>query len=518
MPSSTTIVERDVAIPLRDGTILRADVWRSAAGGPSPVLLQRTPYGKGDSFVAIHHAGLEPLRAIDAGFAVVVCDVRGRHGSDGTFVPFVHEAADGADVIAWVADQPFCDGSVCTYGASYPGAAQLLAATRTPPALRAIAPSQAPSTFHDNWTYRGGVLQQGFVDLWLTELGEPVPAHQDWLAHPDDDAYWRATAIRARYAAIDVPALHIGGWHDIFLRGTLENHAGLRAGAATRRARDGQRLLVGPWAHANPTAWVGERDYGSDASQMALDLTGRHVAFFAAALADRLDAIPPVEVFVMGPDRWRTEDQWPPARSRSQRLYLREDAALRPDAPSADERPDHFAYDPADPVPTVGGNTHLPGGLANANAGSRDQRAVEARADVLVYTSAPLTEDLELLGPITASVWAASTAPETDWTVRLTQVDAEGRSMSVTDGILRSRYREGLDRPSATAPGQPARYEIDLGATATVVPAGSRLRAQVSSSDAPRYARHPLAAHQTIFHDPRRPSFLDLSVAEGALC
>jgi predicted acyl esterase len=512
MPPSTTIVERDVAIPLRDGTVLRADVWRSAADDARPVLLQRTPYGKGDSFVAIHHAGLEPLRAIDAGFTVVICDVRGRNASDGAFTPFVHEAADGADVIAWIAAQPFCDGRVCTYGASYPGAAQLLAATQTPPALRAIAPSEAPSTFHDNWTYRGGVLQQGFVDLWLTELAEPVPAHEEWLAHPDDDAYWRATAVRERYAAIDVPALHIGGWHDIFLRGTLENHAGL---SATGRAP--QRLLIGPWSHANPTAWVGERDYGPEASQMALDLTRRHLDFFAAALTDRLDEVPPVEVFVMGSNRWRTEDQWPPARSRTQRLHLREDATLTRTAPHADEEPDRFPYDPADPVPTVGGSTHLPGGIANANAGSREQSAVEARADVLVYTSAPLTDHLELLGPITASLWAATSAPETDWTVRLTQVDPDGRSLTVTDGILRSRYRMGLDRPTSTAPGEPARYEIDLGATATLVPAGSRLRVQVSSSDFPRYARHPLAAHQTVFHDPRRPSFLDLSVAQGAL-
>lgn len=498
MPAIPTIVDRDVAVPMGDGTILRADVWRPVDGPPVPALLQRTPYGKGDSLVAIHHAGLEPLRAVAAGFAVVIADVRGRFASAGRFTPFVNEAADGADTIAWLAAQPFCDGRVCTYGASYPGAVQLLAATQAPPALRAIAPSEAPSTFYENWTYRGGVLQRGFVDLWVDELAETVP-YAEWLDHPLDDAYWRATAVREAYAAIDVPALHIGGWHDIFLRGTLENHAGL-----TRAGRASQHLLIGPWAHANPTSIVGDRDFGPAASQMALDLTERHLRFFAAALDDALDAIPPVEIFVMGPDRWRTEDAWPPRRARSERLYLHADGGLSAAAPTGREAADAFTYDPADPVPTVGGNTHLPGGSVNVNAGPRDQRAVEARADVVVYTSAALPADLEITGPLSATLFASTSARDTDWTVRLTQVHPDGRSLSVADGILR-------------AAAEPERHEIDLGATATVVPAGSRLRVLVSSSDAPRYARHPEPARQTLFHDAQRPSSLTLSIVEGAL-
>jgi putative CocE/NonD family hydrolase len=356
-------VERNVAVPMRDGTVLRADVWRPVGEGRHPTLLQRLPYDKSSSFITVHQAGLEPLRAVGAGFAVVVQDVRGSYESDGGFEPFAHEAEDGADTIAWIAEQPFSDGQVCMYGASYVGATQLLAATEAPPALRAIVPNITGSEYYEGWTYQGGVLQLGFTAWWSLGFGadtllrrraagaevaeleaalvrlladpwtvyerlplddhpllrELTPAFFDWLAHPERDAYWRATAISERYGAIAVPALHIGGWSDIFVDGTLRNYVGLRDGAATQAAREGQRLLVGPWAHGNAHEMVGDLSFGPEASQLALDMTAIQLDFFARVLAGRPFETPPVRIFVMGANRWRDEDAWPIARKRRAR-------------------------------------------------------------------------------------------------------------------------------------------------------------------------------------------------------
>ena len=221
-----------------------------------------------------------------------------------------------------------------------------------------------------------------------------VPAYRDWLSRPERDAKWRATAISERYGSIDVPALHIGGWSDIFLEGTIRNYVGLRAGAATEAAREGQRLVIGPWAHGNPHEVVGELDHGPAASQLAVDMTSLHLAFFEAVLRGESPPGPPVRIFTMGANAWRDEDEWPIARTRVQRLYLRGggrangaagDGGLSAASPG-DEPPDHYVYNPRDPVPTVGGCTLLPSPLIGVRSGPRDQRAIEARGDVLVYT------------------------------------------------------------------------------------------------------------------------------------
>lgn len=581
----TAVVERDVPVPMRDGTVLRADVWRPAGPGRFPVLLQRLPYDKSGSLTSQHYAGLEPLRAVGAGYAVVIEDTRGRFASGGTFRPFDQETADGADTVAWAAAQPFCDGRVGMYGASYFGATQLLAAVGRPAALRAIAPHLTAAEYYDGWSYQGGAFQLGFALLWaLTSLapeelrrraragedtaalesalrelfadpwsayrrlpltdqpaiGALVPAYREWLAHPERDAYWRATAIDDRYDQIAVPALHIGGWYDIFLAGTLRNYAELRKRAAGARARAGQRLIVGPWAHAVPHDTVGEVTFGLDASQAALDLTAAHLRWFDAALADGpLDDEPRVRLFVMGVNRWRDEDGWPLARARSVPLYLRSggranslrgDGVLSFEPPAADEPPDAFLYDPRRPVPTVGGSTFLPGLLTGLHAGPRDQRGVEERDDVLVYTTAPLPEDLEVTGPLRLVLHAASSAVDTDWTAKLVDVHPSGRALNLADGILRARYRQGLDAPAPLEPGRPYAFGVDLVATSNVFRAGHRIRVEVTSSNFPRFDRNPntggavaaareselVPALQRVFHDAARPSHLVLPIVPAA--
>jgi putative CocE/NonD family hydrolase len=570
------IVERDVWIPMRDGVRLQADVWRPAAEGAYPILLQRTPYNRADSFAVVYNAGIEPLRAVSEGFVVVIQDTRGRFGSEGVFVPFVTEADDGYDTIEWLAAQPYSNGRVGMYGASYYAATQLLAATSNPPALRAIAPQQTASDYHDDWVYRGGAMQLGFALYWALglagaaaqrrhEAGEDVdalvdaiqelgndpwsafrarplngldvliallPAWNDWLTHPRRDEFWRAISIAERFDTIDVPALHMGGWFDLFLPGTLANHAGLHSRADAAE----QRLIIGPWAHAVAHDALGEVEYGGAASLAALDLTRIHLDWFSGFLKPGAtpNVSPPVRVFVMGANEWRNETAWPPERARTQRLYLGTGTQADGDAvgtlgvaPQTDDlSPSSFSFDPADPVPTVGGATLLPGMYVGLHAGQRDQRAVEERADVLCYTTAPLADDLEICGPVAVALWAATDALDTDWTAKLVDVYPDGHSLNICDGIIRARYARGTDHEELATPGVPTEFRIDLGATAIVIPAGHRLRLDVSSSNFPRFDANPnhggdiasatsddiVVAHQQVFHGATHPSYLELSV------
>jgi putative CocE/NonD family hydrolase len=568
MAHKTLTVQLDVAVPLPDGTTLRADVYRSAGTGPTPALLVRTPYGKRDGFAAVVSFGIDPIALAGAGYAVVVQDVRGAFASAGQFRQYHDEAADGAASIAWLVDQEWCDGSVGMVGVSYFGATQLLAATQVPNGLKAISPSLTGSDCYDGWTYQGGALQLGFTLHWacalalvealrrqshgadvssqreqlegllsdpwtaynrlpLIDLPQSLPLlsnYGEWLAHPDRDDFWRANSVRDRYSAITVPALHIAGWNDIFLGGSLENYVGLRAGAGSAAARDGQRLIVGPWSHTPPVETVGDVWFGTAASPPAADVVARQQAFFASHLlgASR-DESAPVRLFVMGPNRWRDEDDWPLSRANLRRLYLREQRKLSFEPPG-DEPADEFLYDPADPVPTLGGNTLMPGG--GLFTGPRDRRSVQSRPDVLVFRSDPLTQDVEVTGPVEARLHVATSARDTDFTVALTDVHPDGRILGITDGILRMRYREGHDTQVLGVPGETYDVTVDLVATSFVFGAGHRIGIEVSSSNFPRYDRNPnhggnlasaterdfVVARQSVFHDSRRQSYVALPV------
>lgn len=576
------VVQKNIPVPMRDGVALATDLYRPAAGGPSPTLIARTPYSK-DLLVVLTLLAPDPLRLAQAGYAVLVQDCRGCYQSPGRLDLYAHEGADGADTIAWAAAQPWASGAVGMVGGSYLGAAQWQAAAEAPAALQAIAPFITSSQFYHPWSYHGGAFQLGFLLFWglgyfaipelhrrlashaatLTELGAAMraygqiadlywrtpltgipalaaaaPFYDTWLAHPGEDAYWRGLAAGAAYERIATPAMIIGGWYDPFLAGTLASYQGLRDRGASPAARR-PHLIIGPWSHGNWSGGFRERDFGPLAGVDAIDITGAQLRWFDAWLKGEnhgLSDAPPVQIFIMGANQWREEDDWPLPDTRYRRLYLRGrgrantlhgDGALSWDPPGA-EPPDRYRYDPRDPTPTCGGATLLPGALVAANAGPRDQRAVEARADVLVYTGPPLTADLEVTGPVSLTIFVTSSARDTDVVAKLIDVHPDGRALLLCDGILRARYRDSLAAPAPLTPGQVYALQIDLVATANLFKAGHRIRLEVSSSNFPRFDRNtntggPIAhetaadfvvAENQVFHDRARPSHLTLPIIE----
>ena len=573
------LIETNVPLPMRDGTILRADVYRPDADTPVPAIVSRIPYEKGLwSWQEFIHA----LRAAEAGFAVILQDTRGRYQSEGEFYPFRHEGQDGYDTVEWVASQVWCSGAVGMTGASYFGATQWLAAVEQPPHLKAIFPVITASEYYEGWTYQGGAFQLGFALVWtmvnlapdtamrLARGGQGAPEEAtrlllatdrmddqyrhlplstqpalresmaapyyfDWLAHASRDGYWQATAINEHYGRVLVPAYNVGGWYDLFLHGTLENYARMRQEGGSEIARQGQRLLIGPWAHGAFTGAYPDSSFGFFSSLAMADLTGLQLRFFARYLRGEdngVDQEPPVRIFAMGENRWRDEQEWPLARTQYVPWFLHSDGAagsaggsLSPQRPGP-EPEDSYLYDPRNPTPTVGGPTFLPGLALGANAGPKDQRWVEARSDVLAYTSDPLEQALEVTGPLTVTLYAATSAPDTDFVARLCDVFPDGASRILAEGILRARFREGYDQPRLLDPGRAYAFKINLVATSNVFQPGHRLRVDITSSSFPRFDRNantgnPLGqdgpqdlqpAMQRVFHDHQHPSHILLPI------
>ncbi|MEV0612746.1 CocE/NonD family hydrolase [Nonomuraea sp. NPDC050404] len=496
-PPLRVTAEYDAPMPMRDGTILRGSVHRPAEGGPYPALLARSPYGEG-AFRMI-----PVTAALEAGFAVVLQHCRGRGNSDGEFRPWADEGRDGHDTIAWITSQPWSNGEVSMTGMSYLAGCALQAAATRPPGLKAVFASMTPHDFHDGLKYHGGALALGSALNWgamqaalglmhAAEAGEDVgaafgallpamtdqaaavrtlpldavagiPWWQEWISHPERDAYWEELAQTLRHDRIEAPVMHVAGWFDLFLSGTLENHRRL-----------GGPLIIGPWSHLTMGAsGTGRVDFGFGASAQAIRLEQRQLAFLQGR-----DTGPAVKIFVMGDDVWRDEESWPPARAVETRYHLHADGLLSPEAPATDE-PAVFTFDPRDPVPTTGGPTLL----ADAtNAGPQDQRDVERRPDVLCYTTEALGADVEVTGPVSVTLRAETSAAATDWTAKLVNVHPDGRAMSVIDGIVRTSDSSGT-------------YTIDLVATSQVFKAGHRIRLEISSSNFPRFDRNPGTGH-----------------------
>lgn len=574
-------IERDVPVPMRDGVTLYADVYRPGTQESYPTLLLRTPYNKDTT--ALAQLYIDAMRAVRRGYVVVVQDVRGRYRSDGTFNPFFQEKDDGYDTVEWAAAQPWSTGVVGMYGASYAGAVQWLAAIAQPPHLTCIVPMLTSSDFYEGWTYQGGALQWGFMVTWVPvmlasealyrsqsqrldfeerrrELIELVdhagrafdtlplrdlplmqdlaPYFHDWLAHGTRDEFWQEISIEDRYARAQVPALSFGGWYDIFQGGTLRNFLGSRQEAGTYRAQQGSRLLMGPWNHSTPTTnLVGSVDYGITSSQSLSPLgydsdedVLRFFDYWLKGIDNGVDAEPPVKIFVMGVNEWRYEDAWPPSRVQFMKYYLHSagdantlegDGKLLSLEPG-DEPVDVYLYDPRHPVPTYGGQLccYQPA-LAY---GAFDQRDVELRPDVLVFSTPPLEEDVEVTGPVMLNLWAATSAADTDFTGKLVDVAPDGSSRNLTDGIVRARYRQGTDEARPINPGEVYQYTIDLCSTSNVFKAGHRIVLEVSSSNFPRFDRNSntgsepstdttlCSAMQTIYHDSAYPSHLVLPI------
>jgi putative CocE/NonD family hydrolase len=555
-------VEADVRATMRDGVALVADVYRPVGEGTYPVLLTRTPYDRRGDVAA------GPLLA-SHGYVVVQQDVRGRFESEGVFDPFRNEAADGYDTVEWAAALRGSNGRVGMFGGSYVGATQMLAAGARPPHLVAIHPVVTASEYYEGWTYQGGALMQWFASSWASGLAEdtlerraaaqadppawveslPVaayrilappaaselaPYYRDWVTHETEDDFWRAVRVKDRYGDMAVKALHQAGWHDIFSSGSIENYVGMRAAAATPEARAGQRLVIGPWGHTPTLAHgkVGDVTFGDAAQIDDLAVILEWADWSLKDVANGYATGAPVRLFVMGENAWRDEREFPLARAKATRYYLRAargastargDGRLSTAAPRR-EAPDRFEYDPANPVRTIGGRLCCGKGHLPYHPGPFDQRPNETRADVLVYSTGPLAADLEVTGFVSAEVWASTSAADTDFTAMLVDVDPSGYARYLADGILRGRYRASRERAEPLRPGSIEKYVIELGATSNLFKAGHQLRLYVSSSNFPRFDRNlntgePIAtgtrmvtARQAVYHDEAHPSALVLPV------
>ena len=540
------VIHSGVPVTMRDGVKLIADIYQPETGGKFPVLLERTPYnragGSGSAAATAAH-----------GYVVIIQDTRGRFDSQGEFYPFRYESQDGYDTVEWAAKLPYADGKVGMFGGSYVGATQMLAAMTSPPHLVAIQPFITASEYYDGWTYQSGALMQWFASSWSSILAvdtlrrkagglndpkswvtqlpvdsyrmlelPPVsalaPYFRDWVAHERDDDYWRRWKISDHYGEMNIKALHSGGWHDIFLKGTIQNYLGMHSASP---ARADQRLLIGPWAHGEttPEGKVGDVNFGKS---VVLDEEAPNLRWFDYALKgvrNEYATGAPVRLFIMGENVWRDEREFPLARTKYTNYYLRK-GALATDAPGTEE-PEAYEYDPANPVPTIGGR--LCCGDDNP-PGPADQRPNEGRPDVLVFSTPPLAAEVETTGWVKATIYASSSAVDTDFTALLADVEPSGYARFLTDGIVRARYRNSTARAEPIEPGKIYEYSIDLWATGNLFKAGHRIRLYVSSSNFPRFNRNlntgePIAgstrmmkASQRIYHDAQHPSALVLPV------
>ncbi len=540
---------------MRDGVDLYANVFRPAAVGRYPSLLVRTPYGKGSDLSSNYRSFVEH------GYAVVVQDVRGRHESDGHFNSFRQEGPDGYDTLNWIAEQPWSNGKVGMMGGSYLGIVQWKAAELNNPHLKAIMPVVSGSDdYRDRFYSTGGAMKLGHRLLWMSEnfrapgfpvpdfnrfvwrlplrtadraaTGQSVDFFQTALDHPSYDSFWKSVSTIEHLDRIRVPVFAVGGWYDNFAESDLAAFQGLA------RKSEVDRVMIGPWPH-NMLATFSNVDFGPQAK---IALRTYQLEWFdywlknpeAGKQAVPAVAKPRVRIFVMGANVWRDEEEWPLARTRWTSLYLSSNGhanGLAGDGSLSryqqrDRKVDQFVYDPHKPVPTVGGAVccnpkHFPWG-------PMDQRTVEQRKDVLVFTGRELTEDMEVTGPVRVKLYVATSAPDTDFTAKLVDVFPDGSARNLTDGILRLRYRDSLEKPVLAKPGEIYAITVDAGVTSNVFRKGHRIRVEISSSNFPRFTRNLntgrgladdtllRSATETIYHDRKHPSQIVLPVIPAA--
>jgi putative CocE/NonD family hydrolase len=519
-------IERDVQVSMPDGIVLLADRYYPPKGNP-PTILIRSPYGRRNIF------GLMFGRPFaERGFQVFIQSCRGTFGSGGTLDPFHQERADGLATLEWLKKQDWFNGEIATLGGSYLGFVEWAIAKEAGSVLKAMATWVTSAEFR-TVTYPGeslwfessfgwtnqiktqegsplGVLmgmlsgdkklRPAYWHLPLIEvdemvLGRPVQFWREWLEHNEPgDEYWTRSDFSGTVSQVTAPNHIGGGWYDLFLPQTIRDYLALvRAGRKPY-------LTIGPWTHTNL------RHTGV--------LVKEALAWFRAHLLGDRSGLRemPVRIFVMGANEWRDLPEWPPAHTRPQRWHLHPSRILSPETPPESE-PDRYRYDPADPTPGLGGAT------MSANAGPKDQRVLEARPDVLVYTSAVLDRDLEVIGPVQAELFVQSSLEHTDFFARLCDVDSSGKSINISDALLRLVPGRPPCEPDGTL-----RVGIDLWPTAYRFKRGHRIRVQVSSGAHPRWARNPgsgeplataqtlRAADQTVFHDPAHPSAIILPV------
>ena len=545
-------VERDVAVPMRDGVVLRADVYRPTGGGPVPVLVFRTPYGK--HFAAqsyqIH------LKAVERGYAVVLQDVRGRYASDGIFNPYRNEGRDGYDTIEWAAAQPWSNGKVGTYGLSYPGAVQWLAAVEAPPHLVVMVPAMTFSSPR-NFFYMNGVFDLSWLpwiytnvapdarrrlDLpgirdeaeaeatwpavadeyrsWrplgqLPYLQREAPFYFEWLAHPPEDLWWDWAELRGRYSQVSAAVLNLSGWYDEAYgpEGAATNFNGLtqaRAGARDARAY----LLLGPWVHgvaSTAAQRTGDIDFGPaaaiDYDDVVLDFLDQQLR----GVDSGFDPNRPVRHFVMGANEWRSDTRWPPAESRIESLYLAvaedgrrvlqsEPSMSKPSRSAFTADPQHPVVDPYDAF------------------GPHDYRQLQARTDLLTFDTAPLQEDMLVSGAITAEIHASCDCRDFDMWVRLLDVYPDGRTinlMSPGNDVLRASYRDAAKGRQLLEPDRVYRLRLPALMTSQLFARGHRIRVQISASFAPHFSRNLQTGESEVVAAESRVAHITIHHGDG---
>lgn len=537
-------ISTDVPVPVRDGAKLATTIWVPETDVRVPALLVRTPYGK-NMIESYGQPSPNIFELVEAGYAIAVQDTRGTFRSEGEFVPHVDDAADGSDTVRWLVNQDWCDGNVGSWGGSYLGFVQWQTASTGVDGLRAIAPSvTSADLYRAPWYSRGGALSLDCLLTWSTTMslnelqrrladGEddgdahdlPIlsaamgdmsdalrstptaeqPLLQRYLPwvldqvieHPERDATWTSIASVDAASSITAPALNIGGWYDLFYGETLRAYTEMKERGGSAAARQGQRLIIGPWSHTNVSGLFPDRAFGAAGSAAAADLTGRQLAFFDRWLRGRqgaLDDVAPVRIFVMGIDQWRDEQDWPLPDTRYTPFFLDGDgpantadgAGRLVTTDPAAEVVDAYLYDPRRPVPSRGGTLMK----LTEYDGALDQRQLHSRQDVLCFATDVLSEPVEVTGPVSATLFVSSSAVDTDFTAKLVDVHPDGRAIVLCDGIQRMRYRNSLEEPAFMTPGVVYEITVDLIATSNVFLPGHRLLLEVSSSNFPRYDRN----------------------------
>ena len=558
----------NIPVPMRDGVNLSADIWLPASSqgdGPWPALLLRTIYDNQEP----RYMGWT-RKFIELGYAVVVQDCRGRGDSGGEWDPYVCELNDGYDTHEWVGQQSWCDGNVGTFGLSYPGFTQTLPASLRSKYLKAVAPIASQQ---DNYGHHrvNGVIHHSVSLTFLNMLGHSMqseslkhydqqeffktlpidtamevvtrthPYYKGVIDHEQYDDWWDSYSLRNKYSEMAVPSLFITGWFDSLSHENFKLFNGWTTQARTEDARKKTKLIVGPWSHQvspwgrEPMGENGEYQDRTFGRQGLWDIVDMHTHWYDQRLKGidtGIDDEPPIKLFVMGQNEWRYENEWPLARTEWTKYYLHGtgDSAgtggwLSTDLAAIDETADRFTYDPADPVPSWGAQYQ-----SLDLCGPRDRTAIEQRADVLTFTSAVLTQAVEVTGPVTATIWASSDALDTDFTAALVDVEPaaedgeEGRPIILCEGIVRARFRNGTDNPEMMAPGEIYEFDIDMWDTSNLFEEGHRIRVEISSSNFPRYNRNlnsgnPIAtdteitvANQQVYHDSLHPSHITLPV------
>jgi putative CocE/NonD family hydrolase len=550
-----TLIHR--MVPVADGG-LATDVYLPAGPGPFPVMLVRTPY---------HRSGLQALapRFVGRGYAFVTQDCRGKFDSDGSFTPLVFEAEDGLATLDWIANHSWCNGRIGMWGRSYLGIVQIPAAISGHQALRCIAPSVAPGSFFRDWLRYDGCFALGNALRWalenascrnrsavghftwdelndlggISEIAERVgfvtPCLDDWVSRDTYDDYWARLDQDHMYQQVGVPGLHAGGWFDHLTRTQYEAYRGITDSGASAAARDGQRLLIGPWGHQTMSTrgdshiQYGDWNFGAAADFDVMDHELRFLDLHLRDVDDGISSESPVRVFLMGDNRWVDLDDWPVTAARSTPWFLDSggaahtagDGVLRADGTGGGGE-DGFSYDPRNPVTTRGGALYW--GIENR--GPVDLRPTMQRPDVLCYRSAPLAAPLTVIGDVELSLHLASDREDTDVVARLGVETSDGAVTCLTLGSLRCRFRHSWSAPEPLERHTPTLLRVQLGQTAYTFATGNRIVLTVTSSDFPRILPHPnhiaplfegdpVVARNRILHGAEFPSCLHLPIVEG---